>query len=231
MEENDRKKGMGTRTSPCPPAAPDEPVRVAAQKGRTVQATRNGSRRLFDAERRAVFLDWFAGTGNLSWAAEKAGVHYRTVLRHAAEDAAFREAFEKADEMSALRIRAWLKEAKRDLEKAEAEGYEAALDGEGGGEADEAPGGDTAPAHLDVGQALQLIRDHEQRAAARAARAARTGQYHGRRARVATNAEVRSALVKRLAAYGVRLFGEPPSPEAPAAGAARDAEGEGDGCE
>lgn len=222
---------MGTRTSTCPPAAPDEPVRVAPQKGRAVQATRNGDRKLFDAERRAVFLDWFAGTGNLSWAAEKAGVHYRTVLRHAAEDPAFREAFEKADEMSALRIRAWLKEAKRDLEKAQAEGFETALDGGGEAEAEEATGGDTAPAHLDVEQALQLIRDHEQRAAARAARAGRTGQYHGRRARVASNAEVRAALIKRLAAYGVRIFGEPPSSSAPAAGAAGDAEDDGDSYE
>jgi hypothetical protein len=149
---------------------------------------------LFDKAARKVFLEWFAGTGNLSLSARKAGFHYRTVLRHRAEDAKFREEFDLALEQSEVRVRAWLCEAK---DKGEEAGEGTGFDPAGPDEL-EAHG----PANLTVDQALQVLRNNNQRRAAAAEAAA--GRRRGAAYRIATNEEVEAALIKRLAAFGRR---------------------------
>lgn len=158
--------------------------RIVRSKNRSAQVAPT-SRKLFDAARRKEFLEWFSGTANLSLSAREAGIDYRTVLRHRATDAGFREDFEVALAQGKVRVRAWLVEAKDD----------------GRTEYDPAA---HAPANLTAETALQLLRDDTQRAIA-AARAAAGGGRGGRSPGVASNDEVRAALVKRLRAFGLRV--------------------------
>ena len=58
------------------------------------------SRRLFEGEVKAVFLEWFAATANISLSARKAGVHYRTVLRHRMDDPVFAADMERSLEVA-----------------------------------------------------------------------------------------------------------------------------------
>jgi hypothetical protein len=167
--------------------------RMIPNKHRALQVAPT-SRKLFDKAGRKVFLEWFAGTGNLSLSARKAGFHYRTVLRHRAEDAKFREEFDLALDQSEVRVRAWLMEAK---EKGDEAGEGTGFDPSGPAEL-EAHG----PANLTVDQALDVIRANNQRRAAAAEAAA--GRRRGAAYRIATNEEVEAALIKRLAAFGRR---------------------------
>ncbi len=206
--------------------------RIVRNKGRGLQQAAPSKRRLFDAGRKERFLRHFCGTANLSWAARKAGVHYRTVLRHRATDPVFGEAYDLAEAQALPRLRAWLAEAK--AEEAQRLG-DAAL-GQGDEEEEEeedededeaeAPGGEIAPARLSVEQAMQFLRDHEA-SQARRERAARIGpgRGNGRAVSVASNEEVKAALVKALWAHGIRVRaqgaaqrsdGDPPPPEASA---------------
>jgi hypothetical protein len=168
--------------------------RMIPNKHRTVQVAPT-SRKLFDKAGRKVFLEWFAGTGNLSLSARKAGFHYRTVLRHRAKDAKFREEFDLALDQSEVRVRAWLMEAKEKGEEADDEGT--GFDPSGPAELDT-----HAPANLNVDQALDVLRNNNQRRAAAAEAAA--GRRRGAAYRIATNEEVEAALVKRLAAFSRR---------------------------
>jgi hypothetical protein len=175
-------------------------ARIGRQKGRTLQAAAPGRRHLFDAKRKAVFLDWFAGTGNLSWAAREAGVHYRTVLRHRMDDEDFRAAYDLAEAQSVPRLRAWLMQAR---EEAREEMAAALEDGEA---EEERPGGDSAPVNLTSDQAIRLLRDHDQRAMRRGLD--KGAPARGRAPTVASNAEVRAALIKALTAHGIRVRAE-----------------------
>jgi hypothetical protein len=205
--------GSASAGSGCAGPEGDEAAFVAANKGRRLQARRTGARKLFDARAKAVFLDWFTGTGNLSWASKKAGVHYRTPLRHLVTDPAFREAYEAAEAQSIPRLRAWAAQAKeeeaRTVAAAALGGAGASAEEDGVEEEEEEPGGDPAPENLSVEQALRIVeawdRKQGQRAAAAAAGvggpAARTGRACG----VASNEEVRAQLVKALKAHGIRV--------------------------
>ena len=176
--------------------------RIVRNKGRVLQRAAPSRRHLFDAERKARFLEFFTGSANLSWAAREAGVNYRTVLRHRAEDPVFAEAYDLAEAQAVPRLRAWLAEAAAEERQRLAD---AAL-GRGGEEDGEEPGGDTAPARLSVEQTMQFLRDHEQ-SQARRERAARLGpgRGNGRPVSVASNEEVKAALVKALWAHGIRV--------------------------
>ncbi|HZG07585.1 MAG TPA: hypothetical protein VEZ70_01235 [Allosphingosinicella sp.] len=203
--------------------------RVVPNKNRAAQYAPAAGRKTFGGEAREVFLDWFSGTANLSWAARKAGFHYRTVLRHRADDEAFRERFDRALEQGLVRVRAWLLEARKEeaqARAAEAERVAAGLEDEalpeGGGTGAEAgpelagddpdlPGGDTAPAHLDAGLAMQMLRDEAQRERFRlglGGGGAGQGARGGRPPTVASNEEVRVALAKALIARGIRVRAE-----------------------
>lgn len=189
-----------------PEATADEEGRIHPNKGRELQAARTGGRKLFDDARTQLFLEWFAATANVVWSAEKAGVCHQTVWRHRMNDPVFAEAFDRALDQGVVRGRARLIETKKPR-----------IDVAGDLEAPEID--EVKPERM-----LAILREHE---LGRGGPAAGMGRKQGRRPRIATNAEVRAALVKRLAAYGVRIFGEPPSPEAPAAEAGPD-EGEGE---
>jgi hypothetical protein len=177
--------------------------RITRNKGRVLQRAAPSGRKLFDAERKARFLEFFTGSANLSWAAREAGVNYRTVLRHRAEDPAFGEAYDLAEAQSVPRLRAWLAEAAEEERRKLAD---AALGRDGEDDEEEEPGGDTAPARLSVEQAMQFLRDHEA-SQARRERAARMGpgRGNGRPVSVASNEEVKAALVKALRAHGIRV--------------------------
>lgn len=186
-----RKKGVFGVRGDDGEKEPEEAKRIAPNKNRALQVAPTG-RKLFDRERKKIFLEWFAGTANLSLSARKAGVHYRTVLRHRMEKPAFREAFDRALDQAGPRLRAWLVEAE---EKEEAE--LAALDG---------AGQDSAPVHIDAAQAIQLLRDDAQRLKTGTGGAA--GGARGRVPGVASNEEVRRELVRRLRAFGIRARAE-----------------------
>lgn len=71
------------------------PRYVSSGKGRRLQLRRIRSVRFTDA-RKEIFLDRFAGTGNLAEAAEAAGVCQSTVFKHLTADPAFAARFEEA---------------------------------------------------------------------------------------------------------------------------------------
>jgi hypothetical protein len=173
--------GLGRSPPPLP--------RIIRNKHRSAQVAPAPGRKLFDRGRRKVFLEWFAGTANLSLSARQAGVHYRTVLRHRATHKGFRADFEEALETGKVRVRAWLVQARDD------------------GRTEYDPDAH-APANLTTGEALQLLRDDAQREAA-VARASGSGgggrASAGRMPTVASNDEVRSALIRALEAHGLRV--------------------------
>ncbi|HEX8640258.1 MAG TPA: hypothetical protein VF704_03780 [Allosphingosinicella sp.] len=163
--------------------------RIQVGRNRQLQVTRISGRKLFDEAARAEFLEWFAATCNASWAAERAGFNYKTVWKHRMNDPAFAEAYDRAEEQAVARLRSKRLETKRKPLKIGIEGDWDAP------EMDE----------IDPILAAALLREHEGR------RGRDRPRQTGRTPRVASNAEVRAALVKRLAVYGVRVFGEPPS--------------------
>jgi hypothetical protein len=193
-------QGSGGQAEP-EPGEGDGPSRIHPAKGRALQAARTGGRKLFDAERRQAFLEWFAATANVSWSAEKAGVCQQTVWKHRMNDPVFAEAFDRALDQAIARGRARLLETKKPR-----------IDVAGDLDAPE-------PGDLDPQAMLAILREHER---GRGGPAAGLGRKQGRRPRIATNAEVRAALIKRLAAYGVRIFGEPPEGGSDGSGALRD---------
>jgi hypothetical protein len=186
--------GDGGRSAGAEPGAPALP-RIVRNKGRLVQVAPT-TRKLFDKGARRVFLEWFAGTGNLSLSARKAGFHYRTVLRHRAEDDLFRGEFDLALEQSEVRVQAWLAEAKdAGLDLSEASGFDPSGPDEMDGH---------APANLTPEMAMQWLRANGQRKAHAAAAAAGggggAGLKRGRAPSAASNEEVLAALLKGMRA-------------------------------
>jgi hypothetical protein len=174
-------------------SASDEGGRICAGKHRAIQIARSGERKLFDKKARKAFLEWFAATGNVRWSAEKVGFSDKTVWKHRMNDPVFADAYDRAEEQALARLRAKRLETKRKPLKIGVEGDW------------DAPEMDD----IDPILASTLLREHD----GKAGRPRKTGRVP----RVASNAEVRAALVRRLGAYGVRVFGEPPSPSASAA--------------
>lgn len=162
----------------------DAALRIQPNKHRPVQMALTGGRKLFDAARRRVFLEWFAATCNVKFAADQAGINYKTAFRHRMQDAAFAAAWDVALEQGFARLRAKMLETPMD----------AAVPGiEGDWDAPEMP----AP---DRDTALAMLREAGRRKAGY--------PKAGRPPQVANAAEVEAALVKRLAAFGVRVTGK-----------------------
>jgi hypothetical protein len=69
---------------------------IRPNKNRLKQATRTGGRKLFDAKRKVIFLEWFAATCNVKLSAEQADICYHTAFKHRREDSAFAEAWDEA---------------------------------------------------------------------------------------------------------------------------------------
>ena len=165
----------------------EEGVRIQAGRHRDVQVARTGKRKLFDEAAQAEFLEWFAATCNFAWSAEMAGFNYKTVMRHRMNDERFREGCNRAVEQAYARV-----EAKR----LETRKKELPIGIEGDWDAPEME--EMSPERMDA-----ILRAHKLEA-----KHPDLVRRQGRRPRIASNAEVREALVKRLAAFGIRVSGE-----------------------
>lgn len=166
-------------------AVDDAGARIQAGKHRLVQVARLGGRKLFDAAAKAVFLEWFAATCNLAWAAERAGFNYKTVLRHRMTDAHFAEDWDRAVRQGYARLEAKRLETKR---------RDAPIGIEGDHDAPEMD--DMDPARMD-----DILRERGRQMAG-VRKAGRPPQV------AASNEEVRAALIRGLKALGVRVSGE-----------------------
>lgn len=141
---------------------------------------RNPRRKLFNAARKKVFLEWFAATANMSWAAEVAGVSYKTVSKHILKDPIFAGEVEEAMRLGVLRAKAKMLETRKRPTKI-------GIDG------------DLEVPELDMTreEAQQAVREHE--------RTLTFGRKPGRAPRIASNSEVRAAVKKALKAFAERV--------------------------
>ena len=173
----------------CGSVVPEEAgARIVPGRGLTMQVRRTGGRKLFGKARKELFLEWFAATGNLSFSAEQVDICRQTVSKHRLSDAEFAAAYTQAIDLGVpdlqARLQAWLQgRPKLDLH-----------------------GGLVEPddSGFDPQLALQMLREFNRFAQAGPGQALK----RGRAPRVATNAEVRAALVKALKAFGVRVTKE-----------------------
>ena len=176
-----------------------------AGRNRRLQVTKRGWNR-FDAAKRKLFLKWFAATANATEAARRAGVGQSTVYDHRMKDGRFAEAWDRALEQSYARLEA--KALEMQFEQAAGE----RLEFDGSFEPPDAP-------LVDLTMALQLLKQHKAEVtrirSERDARNERDGR--GRRTkkvptyerkRLASDAEMRRALVKSLRAFGARVEAE-----------------------
>jgi hypothetical protein len=157
---------------------PDD--RVHRGRNRDAQIVRYPRRKLFNRERRKIFLEWFAATANMSWSAEVAGVSYKTVSKHILKDAEFAGLVRDAMGLGVLRAKAKAIETKRREPKI-------GIDG------------DLEVPELDMtrDEARQAVREHE--------RTLMFGRKPGRAPRIASNAEVVAVVRKRLKVFAARV--------------------------
>jgi hypothetical protein len=191
------------RTENDPPprtAAVDGEERLCAGKHREIQVTHAGERKLFDKKARKAFLEWFAATGNVLWSAQKVGFSDKTVWRHRMNDPRFAEAFDRAFEQSVMRNKARMVERK-------AKAKPIAIDGDVG---------EAELEDCDLEKAWPLIVEMERAKGRGGGSGAPIGRPRkaGRAPRVASNAEVRKELEKRLRAFARRMRAEGKAPPA-----------------
>jgi hypothetical protein len=171
-------------------------IRIRGSRERLVQVGREGGRKLFGKARKEVFLQWFASTGNIGIAAEKAGVARQTVSKHRLSDPAFAAAYLDAIELGVPDLKAKLIHHLKGRPKLNVHG-----------EVEEADAG-----AFDPQLTMQMLREQDRILAGGGGRPS-TGSgvralKPGRAPRVASDAEVLAALVKRLAAFGLRVQAE-----------------------
>jgi hypothetical protein len=155
-------------------------ARIGGGRNRELVVVRNTRRKLFNRDRKGVFLEIFAATANLGWAAEAAGVCRQTISKHLMSDPDFAAAYEAALNVSRLRLKAKLVETKKP-------------------EAGFAIGCDMEVPDIDMpfDKSLAVLREFE--------REVKVGRKAGRAPRVASNAEVVKALTKRVKALEARV--------------------------
>ena len=156
--------------------------RIVPNKGRKLQVAPT-ERKLFDKARRKVFLEWFAATCNVSLSARQAGIHYRTAFRHRMDDPVFARDWDRALAQGYARLEA---------QQLQTKAKDGPIQIDGDWDAPEME-------QMDPTIALQLLREHK--------RGLPGGgpPKPGRTPTIASNAEVRAALVKRLKAFGIRV--------------------------
>jgi hypothetical protein len=188
-EEKDEEK-KGPSTSSGRTDGGDDSERIASGRNRELQVARGGSRKLFKGKLRRRFLEYFAATANAKWSADRAGIAYQTVWKHRMNDPRFAEAYDRALDQSVARVRAKLVETRIKAKPIEIDGDFDAPELE----------------DVDPQIGLAILREHGW---------GLTGpsplgrpRKAGRAPQVASNAEVRAALVKRLEAFGERVWGE-----------------------
>jgi len=169
-----KRRGREARPAPGPGD------RTQGGRNREVQIVRSPKRKLFGRESKKIFLEWFAATANLGWAAEKAGVTRQTVSKHLLADAEFAGAYEDALRVSRLRIKAKVLETKKPETPLTVEGDMEAPDIE-----------------MDHDKALAVLREME--------REVTLGRKQGRTPRIASNAEVKALVAKRMKIFGARM--------------------------
>lgn len=213
-----KKMGPGSSPGHAPAHEPGPgdggEERIVPGKHREIQVARTGRRKLFNRAAQEVFLEWFAATCNVKWSAEMAGFNYKTVLRHRMTDPVFAEGWDRAVRQAYARLEAQQLETRR---------KEAPIGIEGDWDAPEMD-------PVDPQIAIQLLREHK-RDVVGPGLAFGEPRKQGRRPTVATNAEVKAALLKSLKAFEGRVKGrlssgadtpagqeEPPSSEAAADG-------------
>ena len=195
-------RGEGRRLREGQAEAPaDEDGRLQSNKNREAQLARTGARKLFKGKARKRFLKWFAATGNVVWSAAKAGFSDKTIWKHRMNDPRFAEAFDRAFEQSVVRNKARMLERRMKAKPIAADG--------GAGEAE--------LEDCDLEKAWPLIVEIERAKGRGGGAPVGRPRKAGRPPRVASNAEVRSALEKRLRAFGrrVRAGAPPPPPPSP----------------
>ncbi len=179
------------------PAA-DDPGNYTAAKGRRIQISSRRSGSPFDAAKKQVFLKWFAATCNVRLSARQAQVDNTTVYRARMNDAAFAEAWDRALDQGYARLEAKLLEMQFEAIEDEPIDFDPAF---------EPPD----PKLISPDMAMQLLR-HYQGSTTRGRRLAdAAAETAGER--LASDAEVRTALAKRLRAFGVRVTKEHFAPD------------------
>lgn len=186
--------------SPSPKNLGEEIHDYQAGANRRLQVTKRGWNR-FDAAKKKVFLKWFAATANAAEAARRAGAGYSTVFDHRMADARFAEAWDRALEQSYARLEAKVVETQFDQAAGEP------IEFDGSFEPPDLP-------LVDLAMAMQLLKQHKAEVMRiRADRDQANPRARGRkkqvpthdRERLASDAEMRRALVKSLRAFGVRV--------------------------
>ena len=166
---------------------------VQRGKRRLKQVARTGGRKLFDARRRGIFLEWFAATCNVKLAAEKADIGYHTVFRHRRADAAFAEAWDEALAQGYAALEAGLL---ADALAADTYSYEL---NEPERDRPETP----SSSPLSFEQRMFLLREYRRSDGVRGPRA--VGKPPPFAPRIATEAEAAAALIRRLKSFAMRV--------------------------
>ncbi len=172
-------------------------ARIASAKNRRVQIVQPGGRKLFDKAMKTEFLEWFAATANIAFAARVTGIAYQTVFKHRMSDPAFAEGWDRALAQGYARVEAQSVETKIDPDT---------FDIDGDWEVPEMQ-------ERDPMERIALLRQHRGSVPGKGGDGPSpfgVARKQGRQPRTASNEEVRAALVKRLVVFGVRF--EPPAP-------------------
>jgi hypothetical protein len=148
---------------------------------------RTGGRKLFGRARKETFLQWFAMTGNVELAAEKAGVCRQTVAKHRLSDPEFEAAYSQAIQLGVPDLRARLLAYMSGRPKLNVVGELEPPDDR----------------DFDPQLAIQILREQERMMNAGGSGLGRPRKT-GRAPRVASNAEVTAALTKALRVYRKR---------------------------
>ncbi|MFL6771067.1 MAG: hypothetical protein ACJ8E4_05045 [Sphingomicrobium sp.] len=165
---------------------------IRRNKNRLKQATRTGGRKLFDADRKAIFLEWFAATCNVKLSAEQADICYHSAFRHRREDSAFAEAWDAALAQGYAALEAGL------LADAIAPDTDA---GPVGGETEGEPPPATSP--LSFEQRMVLLKEYRRRDGGHGPRP--VGKPPTIQPRIASEAEAEAELIKRLKMFALRV--------------------------
>jgi hypothetical protein len=213
MEMAKRKMDPGASPGQAPAHEPEPGdgggERIASGRNRELQVARDGSRKLFKGKLRKRFLEYFAATANAKWSADRVGIAYQTVWKHRMKDPRFAEAYDRALDQALARVRAKLVETRIKAEPIEIDGdFDAP-------ELDE----------IDPQIGLAILREHGWGLSGPSPLG--RPRKAGRAPQVASNAEVRAALVKRLEAFGERVWGEGKGKDAPPPSPSPSNEGEG----
>lgn len=96
MDQNDSEAGLPRARGARNDEAEGEGGSIRPNKHRRLHLTDDGGRRLFDDEAKQAFLEAFAASCNVRWAAARAGFSEKTAYKHRMNDARFREGWGRA---------------------------------------------------------------------------------------------------------------------------------------